>query len=112
MQIGVWFITLQVAPIPQDPKQGSLHFSLMQANLLEHSELIEHSGRQFGGLPIYSDKQEQDGEPPISRHSEFGPHGDGTQGLVIVVILGGEAKLKRVKFGKTSNWLILRGGRT
>lgn len=67
--------------MPQDPGQGSLHFSRMQAKLLAHSELIVHSGLQFGGLPIYSAKQEHDGEPPMSRHCEFGPQGDGRQGF-------------------------------
>lgn len=45
-------MTLQTAPEPQEPGHGSLHFSLMHALLLEHSELIEHSGRQLGGEPI------------------------------------------------------------
>lgn len=54
----------------------------MHAWLLTHSELIVHSGRQFGGLPINVAKQVHDGVPPMSRHSEFSPHGDGTQGLV------------------------------
>lgn len=52
VQIGMWFITLQFAPIPQEPGQGSLHFSRMQAWVLRHSELIMHSGLQLGGLPI------------------------------------------------------------
>lgn len=74
-------MTLHCAPVPQEPGQGSLHFCLIQALLLEHSGLIEHSGLQFGGLPINVGKQEQEGDPPISLHSEFGPHGDGTQGF-------------------------------
>jgi hypothetical protein len=45
-------MTVQMALFPQAPRHGSRHFSLMQALLLEHSELIEHSGRQFGGDPI------------------------------------------------------------
>lgn len=52
VQIGVWLITLHCAPIPQDPGQGSRHFSLIQAVMLEHSELILHSGLQLGGLPM------------------------------------------------------------
>lgn len=52
VHIGVWLMTLHWAPIPQDPGQGSTHFSLIQAKLLGHSELILHSGLQFGGLPI------------------------------------------------------------
>lgn len=34
----------------------------------------------MGGTPRKFDRQEHDGEPCISRHCEFGPHGDGTQG--------------------------------
>lgn len=48
--------------------------------MLGHSGLIVHSGRQFGGVPIKLAKQEQEGAPPISRHCEFGPHGDGKHG--------------------------------
>ena len=76
-QIGVWLITLHCAPIPHAPGQGSLHFSLMHALSLEHSELIEHSGRQFGGIPIYASRQEQDGIPLIFLHCEWMPQGDG-----------------------------------
>lgn len=65
---GVWFMTIQLAFMPQDPGHGSRHFSLIQALLLGHSELIEHSGRQLGGAPMYVDKHEQDGEPLTSRH--------------------------------------------
>lgn len=49
----------------------------MHAKLFEHSVLETHSGRQFGGAPMKSLKQEQDGVSPIGLHSEFGPHGDG-----------------------------------
>lgn len=66
----MWLITLHCAPTPHEPGQGSLHFSLMQARLLGHSELITHSGRHCGGVPVYSGKHEQDGEPPISLHCE------------------------------------------
>lgn len=52
VQIGVWFITLHKAPVPQEPGQGSLHFSLIHARLLVHSELSTHSGLQFGGFPM------------------------------------------------------------
>lgn len=51
--------------IPHDPGQGSLHFCCIQALFEEQSELTVHSGRQFGGLPMYVDKQAQDGNPPI-----------------------------------------------
>lgn len=44
-------MTLQIAEKPQEPGQGSRHFSFMHAKCGEHSELIEHSGRQLGGAP-------------------------------------------------------------
>lgn len=49
----------------------------MQAKFEAHSLLLEHSGLQFGGTPIYRGRQEQDGEVPETLHCEFGPHGDG-----------------------------------
>lgn len=57
--------------------------------MLGHSGLIVHSGRQFGGVPIKLAKQEQEGEPPISRHCEFGPHGVGTHGSRGAAWIGG-----------------------
>lgn len=65
--------------MPQDPGHGSIHLSLTQALSLEQSVFIEHSGRQFGGLPIYWGKHEHDGEFPMLRHCENGPQGDGRQ---------------------------------
>ena len=53
---------------PQDPRHGSRHFSCMHALLLGHSELMEHSGRQLGGDPMYVDTHEHEGDPFISRH--------------------------------------------
>jgi hypothetical protein len=41
---------------------------LMQAKLNEHSLLVTHSGRQFGGEPVNSGKQEQEGESPTALH--------------------------------------------
>lgn len=81
IQIGVWLSTLQTAPVPHEPGHGSLHFSRIHAKLLGHSELIVHSGRQFGGCPRYPTWHEHDGDPPISLHCEYKPHGDGTHGL-------------------------------
>lgn len=52
IQIGMWFITEQRAKAPQEPGQGSLHFSVIHAILLGQSEFIEHSGLQFGGFPM------------------------------------------------------------
>lgn len=68
IQFGVWLTTLHSAKEPQTPGQGSLHFWLMQAKWLEHSVLLTHSGRQFGGEPINSGRHEQDGESPETLH--------------------------------------------
>lgn len=54
----------------------------MQAKFGGHSELITHSGRQYGGEPTKEGKQEQTACPLISLHWLFAPHGDGLQGLV------------------------------
>lgn len=77
MQEGTWFMTLQVAETPHDPKQGSAHFLLTQAIALGQSVFTVHSGRQFGGLPINSAEHEQDGISLTTRHSAFGPQGLG-----------------------------------
>lgn len=39
-----------------------------------------HSGRQFGGDPIYSNKHEHDGFPFDEMHIEFSPQGEGLHG--------------------------------
>ena len=75
-------MTLHWAPVPQEPGQGSRHFSRMQAKLLGQSGLMVHSGLQFGGVPIYVGKQEQEGVLPTLRHCELGPHGFGRHGLI------------------------------
>lgn len=54
----------------------------MQANRLEHSALLMHSGRQFGGDPTYSSIQAQDDELFITWHKAFRPHGDGLHGFM------------------------------
>jgi len=46
-----------------------------------HSEFEMHSGRQLGGAPTNSGRQEQDGDSPDTRHSELGPQGEGWQGF-------------------------------
>lgn len=43
-QLGVWLTTRHSALSPQTFAQGSLHLLLIQANVLEHSSLIIHSG--------------------------------------------------------------------
>lgn len=59
-------MTLHMPVTAQAPIHGSLHFWLIQAKLLEHSELIVHSGLQFGGEPMKFCKQLQTGEPFLS----------------------------------------------
>lgn len=81
IHIGVWLTTRHSVLAPQDPGQGSLHFWLMQARLLTHSELLTHSGLQFGGEPMNSGRQEQEGESPTSLHCELGPQGEGWHGF-------------------------------
>lgn len=89
LQDGLWFTTAHNALVPQDPGQGSTHFSLIHAKLLGQSGFMVHSGRHVGGLPMYCGKQEQEGDPPISRHCELGPQGEGTHGLTITSFVGG-----------------------
>lgn len=66
VHIGVCRDTEQSAPIPQEPGQGSRHFCCIQACDVGHSAFMEHSGLQFGGLPIYSGMHAHDGLLPIS----------------------------------------------
>ena len=80
--MGVWLTTRHSAFAPQEPTQGSLHFWLMQASWLEHSGLLAHSGRQFGGDPMNSGRQEHEGASLKTWHWALGPHGDGWQGFV------------------------------
>ena len=58
--MGVCVITEQMAATPQEPGQGSRHFSLIQAKLEGQSALIVHSGRQKGGDPRNPATQEHD----------------------------------------------------
>jgi len=79
VQIGTWLMTWQLALVPHDPGQGSRQRWRTQACWLGQSALSTHSGRQFGGAPTWSGKQEHAGTPLSSWHCEFGPQGDGTQ---------------------------------
>lgn len=60
---------------------GSAHFRFIQAKFRAHSEFTLHSGRQYGGIPLYSGKHEHDGWPLSGTHRELGPQGLGTQGF-------------------------------
>lgn len=90
IQFGVWLTTLHCAFEPHAPWHGSAHLFLMQAMWFGHSLLLVHSGLQFGGTPINSGIQEQEGESLILWQIELGPHGDGSQGL----IWGGDSRAK------------------
>uniref|UniRef100_A0A1A9ZCR4 Uncharacterized protein n=1 Tax=Glossina pallidipes TaxID=7398 RepID=A0A1A9ZCR4_GLOPL len=74
---GVW------GPLkPQEPGHGSLHCSFIHAVLLGHSALMVHSGRQFGGIPTYCNKQLQEASSFTILHCEYGPHGEGMHGFL------------------------------
>jgi len=84
--------------MPHKPGQGFLHLCCMQTILAGHSALIVHSGLQLGGLPLYVGKQEQDGIPPVSRHSENMPQGDGThRSVVMSLTIGGLTAIMNYK---------------
>lgn len=51
-QTGECLTTVQVVLEPQEPGQGSLHFSFWHARFPGHSAFIVHSGRQLGDRPI------------------------------------------------------------
>jgi len=53
----------------------------MQAVVKLHSELMIHSGRQFGGLPEKLGWQDQTQAPFISLFWLLGPQGSGSQGF-------------------------------
>lgn len=59
-------MTEHLVLIPHEPGHGSRHLLVMQASWLLHSALMEHSGLQFGGLPMNVAKQEHDGDVPIA----------------------------------------------
>lgn len=81
LQIAKWLTTRQTPFEAQLPGQGSIHFWFRQDLVGKQSELMIHSGRHDGGLPIYPRTQEQTPCPLIFRHWLFGPQGDGKQGL-------------------------------
>lgn len=87
-------MTVHWALAPQDPGQGSRHFSFLHARLLGHSESFIHSGRQFGGRPIKFGRQEHAGWVSITLHCELGPQGEGMQGLPRSVVGEGTRKSK------------------
>lgn len=71
-----------------------MHFWLTHALFNGHSELVTHSGLHVGGLPKNPGTQEQTACWLISLHWLFGPHGEGTQGL-----LGGKTADHKLRQG-------------
>lgn len=71
----VWLMTWHSAPAPHDPSHGFWHLLFMHANWAGQSALITHSGRQFGGDPIYPMLHWHEAVSPTARHSLFAPHG-------------------------------------
>lgn len=95
LQIGLWLITWHSAFKPHVPRShGFWHFCWMQAACWSHSELVTHSGRQFGGEPIKPNWHEQVGRSPITRQMLFGPHGDGSHGFCGTSAVGGQDRNK------------------
>lgn len=80
LQIGLWRITLHWELRPHVPGHGSMHLFLIHARFESHSEFITHSGLQFGGVPINSDKQEQTAWSLMFWHLLFGPQTGVLQG--------------------------------
>lgn len=83
LQIGLCITVLQRALCPQVPGHGSIHLIFWQALSNAHSELTIHSGLQCGGAFMLPSKQEQTGLSFCTRHTLYGPHGDGTHGFVL-----------------------------
>lgn len=81
---------------PHEPAQGSRHLRFIHALSLEQSGWIVHSGLQLGGLPIYSLRQEQADVPPMFRHSECGPQGDGKHGSLGTSTTGSLMTVKQI----------------
>lgn len=82
VQIGLWLMTEQSVFCPHAWTHGFIHFLFTQALLEGHSELITHSGRHEGGVPLYSGRQEQTTLFELTRHWLFGPQGFGSHGFV------------------------------
>lgn len=75
----------------------------MQAKLVAQSKFVTHSGRQLGGEPMKSSKQEHIYalELPIVRHIELGPQGDGRHGSVGATIGFCSSKNDCINFKKS-----------
>lgn len=81
LQMGLWLRTVHRALGAHELAQGFWQRWFTQARVCSQSELVEHSGLQLGGWPKYPWAQEQEACEPNSRHTLFGPQGDGEHGL-------------------------------
>ena len=90
IHIAIWLLTLHWALIPQVPGQGSIHLFLWHALIEGQSELTTHSGLHATyGSPKYSGIHWQAAALPLVWQFAFVPQGDGLQGSIISVVLGG-----------------------
>lgn len=83
LQIGLCFITLHKALVPQEPGHGSWHFPLIHARDGVQSVLWIHSGRQLGGFPMNVSMQAQTAWLFTSLQTLLGPHGERSHGLLV-----------------------------
>lgn len=77
---GLWFIAKHNACDPHEPRQAFIHLFLIHVMSPGQSLLVAHSGRQFGGTPMYSGRHLHAGWPSKFLHSELEPHGEGLHG--------------------------------
>lgn len=82
LHMGLWLMTLHLAPIPHAPGHGFVHLWLLQASFCGQSVLTMHSGLQVGGLPKNPLMHEQTAWPFTILHSLLGPQGVGLHRLM------------------------------
>jgi len=81
VQMGLWFLVVQMARMPQVCRQGSTHFLFTQALSGAHSALTTHSGLQLGGWLMNPAWQEHTAWLFMARQLLLGPQGDGLHGF-------------------------------
>ena len=93
-QTGLWFITVQIASVPQLPGHGSIHFWLTQAWRSGHELLVTQPGLHSDkGFPKKFAMHVQMASVPDAVHLAFIPHGFGVQGRLAI---GGITVLKKL----------------
>lgn len=88
----MWWTTWHSAFVPHKLGHGFVHFCCTQTWLAGHSELDMHSGLQFGGVPLYSGRHEQEDNSLTTWQRAYGPHGDGWQGFTTGMIISSVEK--------------------